>query len=116
MSIPCPPIRWPSTLEDAGPPEDPTILLSATAQVAGTPFRLTAIRVDPRLRFMPDYQQDVDPAAYPESLEALLEDVGNLSDTDCVTTIRLETGPYVMWMAPAQAMQADRPRPVVPSG
>ena len=107
MSIPCPPLRWPSTLEEAGPPEDPTILLSATAQAAEAPFRITAIRVDPRLRFMPDYRPGVDPAAYPETLEMLLALAGDLSDTDHAVTIHLETGPYVMWMtaAPSDASQ-----------
>lgn len=102
MSIPCPSITWPSVLEEIGPAEDPTIALAGMASVGSTPFRITAIRVEPRLKFMPDYRPDLDRAAYgPVNLETLLEELGEVADTDHAATIRLESGPYVFWMTPA---------------
>jgi hypothetical protein len=102
MSVPCPPIRWPAFLEDAGPAEDATILLSATAQVGDTQFRVIAMRVEPRLRFMPDYKLNVDPAAYNQGmLETLLADLGDIGESDHAATVQLSTGLYVMWMIAA---------------
>ena len=56
MPVPCLPMQLPSTLQESGAAEDPTIVLSGTAQIGSTPFRIVAIRVEPRLRFMPDGQ------------------------------------------------------------
>jgi hypothetical protein len=102
MSVPCLPMRWPSTLEENGPAEDPAIVLSGTAQVGSTPFRIMAIRVEPRLRFMPDYRADLGDEVYDrEVLETLLEELGEIADTDHPRTLELATGVYVLWMAPA---------------
>jgi hypothetical protein len=104
MSVPCLPVQWPKTLEESGPAEDPGIVLSGTAQVGSTPFRITAIRVEPRLRFMPDYKADLEDAVYDrEVLETLLEELGEVADTDHPRTLELATGVYVMWMVPASA-------------
>ncbi len=64
MSTPCLPIHWPTMFEETGPAEDPTMTLSATAHIGATPFRAVAIRVEPRLRFMPDYRPDLADMAY----------------------------------------------------
>jgi hypothetical protein len=104
MSVPSLQVQWPSTLEESGPAEDPSIVLSGTAQVGSTPFRITAIRVEPRLRFMPDYKADLGDAVYErEVLETLLEELGEVANTDNPQTLELATGVYVMWMAPASA-------------
>lgn len=61
-----------------------------------------AIRVEPRLRFMPDYRSDLDHTVYnPGMLETLLEELGEIADTDHPLTIELATGSYVMWVTPA---------------
>lgn len=102
MSTPCLPIHWPTVLEETGPVEDPTMILSATAHVGATPFRVVAIRVEPGLRFMPDYRPGVPDGVYDaEAFESLLGEVGEISGTDNPHTIELATGCYVMWMAPA---------------
>jgi hypothetical protein len=102
MSVPCLPVQWPSTLEESGPAEDPSIVLAGTAQVGTTPFRIMAIRVEPRLKFMPDYKADLDDAVYDrEALETVLEELGEVSNTDHPRTLELATGVYVMCMAPA---------------
>ncbi len=102
MSVPCPPMEWPSTLEEAGPAEDPTIVLAGAAQIGGTPFRVTAIRVEPRLRSMPDYRPGLDPIVYEcDVLERLLDDLGEVANTDHPRTIELSAGAYVMYMTSA---------------
>ena len=101
MSTPCPPIRWPAEFEETGPAEDPSIILSAFAHVGSIPFRIVAIRIEPRLRFMPDYRPDRAPTAYDSvTLEALLGEVGEIAGTDHPRTVELGTGSYVMWMVP----------------
>lgn len=101
MSIPCPPISWPSVLEETGPAEDPTITLSGMARVGSTPLQIVAIRIEPRLRFMPDYKSDVDSATYNHAqLEVLLEELGNIAETDAPEVVELSSGRYVMWIGP----------------
>jgi hypothetical protein len=102
MSVSCPSMEWPSTLEEIGPTEDAAIMLSGSARVGRTPFRVVAIRVEPRLRFTPDYRPDLKRAVYDSKmLETLLEEMGEVADTDNLRTVELATGSYVMWMAPA---------------
>ena len=101
MSIPCPPIQWPSILIEKGPPADPAVLLSGTATVGFIPFRITAIRVEPRLKFTPDCRSDdIDPA-YRARLECLLEELAEVADSDHPQTVELEAGSYVLWMTSA---------------
>jgi hypothetical protein len=108
MSISCPPIQWPTTLVETGPPEDPALLLAGTAYVGSIPFRVTAVRVEPRLKFMPDCKSDeVDPA-YCRRLECLLEELAEVADSDHPPTVELETGTYAFWMTSAsEATAAD---------
>ena len=102
MSIPCLRIQWPTALEETGPPEDPTIMLLGSAHMGTTPFKVLAIRVNARLKFMPDYRPDLPEAVYESGkLEVLLAELGEIAATDHPGTIALETGSYVMWMAPA---------------
>jgi hypothetical protein len=101
MSIPCPPIQWPSMLMEKGPTADPAVLLSGTAIIGSIPFRITAIRVESRLKFMPDCRSDdIDPA-YRERLECLLEELAEVADSDHPETVELETGSYALWMTSA---------------
>lgn len=101
MSISCPPIEWPSMLAETGPAEDPAVMLSGTAYLGSVPFRVTAVRVEPRLKFMPDCRsEDLDPA-YCEHLIYLLEELAELADTGHPRTIELATGTYALWMTSA---------------
>jgi len=53
---------------------------------------------------MPDYKADLGDAVYErEVLETLLEELGEVANTDNPQTLELATGVYVMWMAPASA-------------
>lgn len=100
-SIPCPPIVWPSTLATAGPAEDPAIMLAGTARVGPANFSIVAIRVEPRLRFMPDYRIDLEEDAYDRNrLEMLLQELAELSDSDDPPVLEFPTGFYVLYMIP----------------
>lgn len=81
MTIACPVLEWPTELEERGPPEDPTILLTGRVRLGGAELRLVAIRVDPALRWTPDYRRDVPDGNYTadglgEALEGVLEELG----------------------------------------
>jgi hypothetical protein len=101
MSISCPPIEWPSELTKSGPAEDPAVLLSGTAYVGSMPFRITAVRVEPRLKFMPDCRSEDIDSTYREHLIYLLEELAELADSDHPPPIQLATGSYALWMTSA---------------
>ncbi len=89
-------------LEEAGPAEDTALMLSGSARIGRTAFRIVAIRVESRLKFTPDYRSNLNHAVYDrQMLETLLAALGEIADTDHLPTIELATGSYVMWMAPA---------------
>lgn len=99
MSIPCPPIQWPIALDETGPIGDPGIVLSGIAHIGSIPFRIVAVPVEPRLRFMPDYRPDLADEVYDrERLETLLEELGEIADTDHPRIIELGGACYVMWI------------------
>lgn len=98
MSIPLLSLDWPAALDEIGPEQDPTILLSGAAQIGRTLFRIMAIRVQPDLRFMPDFQPDAEYDT--DALETKLEDLAVIADTDHPGEVELAGGRYVVWMTP----------------
>lgn len=85
MTISCPQLEWPTQLEERGPPEDPAILLTGQVRLGGAALRLVAIRIDPTLRWSPDYRRDVSEAGYTANgldtaLEGVLEELGVLAE------------------------------------
>jgi|SRR5690242_10176034 hypothetical protein len=99
--VQCPQIVWPREFSESGPEDDPTIFLRGNARLADRPFSVVAIRVAPNRRFMPDYKEDVDEAAYSElRLDFLLEELGALLDADTLPVIELGGGQYVVAVLP----------------
>jgi hypothetical protein len=85
MTIPCPQLEYPGQLDERGPPEDPTILLTGNVRLGGAALRLVAIRIDMMLRWTPDYRRDVREAGYTAggldtALEGVLEELGVLAE------------------------------------
>jgi hypothetical protein len=56
MAVKCPALEWPGTLEERGPSEDPSILLTGTARLGGTPVAIMAVRINAEFRPLPDYK------------------------------------------------------------
>ena len=109
MAVPCPRLEWPPFLEEGGPPEDPSILLTGTARIGGTAVAVVAIRISPGRTRMPDYRQDVPAAAYEaaaletilDELEYLAQEIGAVMAGGEPGLVQLATGPYVMGVLPA---------------
>ena len=113
MSVECPPCRWPALLEERGPPEDPSILLTGTARIGNTALQIVAIRINPALRFAPDYRREVPEGSYQandldEILETVLEEFEYVSsefeeliEENRSTIVELATGRYVVCVIPA---------------
>lgn len=112
MAVRCPAWQWPEELEERGPPEDPSILLTGEARLGEVPMRVVAIRIDSTLRWSPDYRSDVAEDAYRENefdqmLETMLEDIqsvatdlGELMGDGRLAVVELSTGPYRVWVMP----------------
>lgn len=112
MSIPFPRCAWPVTLDERGPKEDPSILLTGTAKIGDGVARIIAIRINQMLRSTPDYQQDVPARIYHSNnldsgLETFLENVEDLTDelSDTLgehvpSIVQLEPGAYMLWILP----------------
>jgi hypothetical protein len=58
------PCRWPSVLEERGPPEDPFILLTGAAPIGETEVQIVAIRINATLRWPPDDKRGVAADSY----------------------------------------------------
>jgi hypothetical protein len=50
MSIRSPMFQWPAVLDERGPPDDLSILLTGTARFVGKDMQVIAVRVDPSRR------------------------------------------------------------------
>jgi hypothetical protein len=112
MSVECPRCEWPAVLEERGPLEDPSILLTGTARVGDTAVQIVAIRINPALRFAPDYKQGLSSVVYganglDEILETVLEEFEYVSSEldqlvgesrSCI--VELATGRYVLCIVP----------------
>jgi hypothetical protein len=115
MAIECPPCLWPSVLEEQGPSEDPSILLTAPAHIGDVEVRIVAVRINDTLRWTPDFRRDVAEDAYRvnglgEVLEATLEDLQSMSSDlgDVLggggpSVVELSTGLYRIWVMPASS-------------
>jgi hypothetical protein len=108
MAVSCPPLEWPPFLEEGGPAEDPSIVLTGTARIGGTSVAVVAIRIAAGRTRVPDYRPDVPEAAYEagaletilEELDYLAQQVGALTAPAETGIVRLATGTYVMGMLP----------------
>jgi hypothetical protein len=104
MPVQCPSCQWPSSFEECGPPEDPSILLSGTARICSGAVQILAIRTSRESSRIPDYRSDVLRECYRELgtvLEQLLEDLeylssefGDLLNESGSGGIELPTGTY----------------------
>lgn len=109
MTVPCPTLEWPPFLEECGPAEDPSILLTGTARIGGTSVAVVAIRITPGRTRVPDYRRGVPTAAYEtgaletilEELDYLAQEVGAVTASAEPGIVRLATGTYVMGVLPA---------------
>ena len=113
MVVACPPCKWPALLEERGPREDPSILLTGTASIGNAMIKIVAIRVNLLLRATPDYRGDVPVARYRDSgcdvvLETVLDEfeeaaaqLGELFGAEHTNIVELPTGSYQIWVVPA---------------
>lgn len=113
MTIECPPCQWPTALEERGPAEDPSILLTATALIGEAEVQIIAIRVDPLLRWTPDYRSDVAQTSYQangldtvleatlEAFESVATAFADLLGESRSTIVDLAAGPYRIGVMPA---------------
>lgn len=109
MTVNCPPCLWPTSLEEKGPPDDPSILLMGTARIGDTPLQIIAIRVNPTLKAALDFKPSVAKDTYQandldEVLGAILEEleyasaeIKSLFGEGHLTTIELAPGLYRVW-------------------
>ena len=112
MSIPFPQCVWPVALDECGPKEDPSILLTGTAEIGDAMARIIAIRISQTLRSTPDYQQDVPAGIYRSNnldagLETFLENAEDLTAelSDALgeyvpSFVELKPGAYMLWILP----------------
>jgi hypothetical protein len=102
MPIPCPAPAWPKEFLEVGPEADPTILLTAPAEIAGAPYKLVAMRVDPH-RLKPDVSPELEEEIYGDYLlDEMLEELGFVQgDIGQSAVVHLVPGWYLMWMVPA---------------
>ncbi|HET7335349.1 MAG TPA: hypothetical protein VFI93_09540 [Rhizomicrobium sp.] len=99
MNIPVPPIIWPKEFQAMGPDGDPSIVLSADAQIGGVQFLLTGLRTHEGMR-MPDYRADVPREAYEAKLHALLDAIETLSASIEPELLEISGATYLVWMVP----------------
>jgi hypothetical protein len=100
MPLPAPSIRWPTELLERGPAEDATILLTGAADIAGAKFQVVALRVHPNERG-PDYRDAVPATVYEESIEAMLGDIEDLTNSIAPQSILIGGDRYLLWMVPS---------------
>jgi hypothetical protein len=94
-------------LLEAGPPEDPFILLSGPARIGEVPYRILAVRVNPNTLAV-DYRYDLEEDVYADyELEDTLEELTFLDDIDRSVLVTIEHGQYVVWMLPSGDTRQD---------
>lgn len=98
---------WPAELLEAGPPEDPLILLSGPANIGGAPYRVLAVRMNPNTLAV-DYRYDLGEDVYADyQLEDTLEELTFLDDIEKSVLVPLGQGQYVVWMLPSANTSGD---------
>jgi hypothetical protein len=107
MTVRLPAPQWPPELFEQGPPEDPSILLSAPAAIGSAPHRVLAIRINPRT-LAADYRTNLDEEVYADSqIEDMLDELTFLDDIDQSVLVSMEGGSYVVWMMPYRDTHDD---------
>ncbi|MDE1938576.1 MAG: hypothetical protein KGI68_06110 [Alphaproteobacteria bacterium] len=99
MDIRAPSIQWPAALNSAGPNEDPGIMLTGTARIAGVDFLVSALRMRDGMR-IPDYKDDVSEKIYETALNSMLDDVEDLVNSMEPELLAINGGRYLLWMVP----------------
>jgi hypothetical protein len=64
VAVEFPACVWPNVLEEQGPSEDPSILLTGTARIGGAEARIVAIRVSSTQEWAPDFKRGVAEDSY----------------------------------------------------
>jgi hypothetical protein len=100
MQIAAPTVEWPFELSDAGPPEDPAIMLLGDAKISGAHFKITALRMREGLR-APDYRKDVPKFLYEAALDSMADDIEDLIGSLRPELIVIGDAKYLLWMVPA---------------
>jgi hypothetical protein len=110
--VECPACLWPTVLEERGPSEDPSILLTGTARIGGARARIVAIRVNSTQEWTPDFRRGVAEDTYHENdldevLQTVLEEfqtvaseLGDLLGDSDPSVVELATGHYSVWVIP----------------
>jgi hypothetical protein len=107
MPVQLPAPEWPSELVEAGPPEDPFILLSGPARIGDAPYRVLAVRVSPNTLGI-DYRYDLGEEVYADyQLDEMLDEFTFLDDIDKSVLVPIEHGHYVIWMLPSSDTGQD---------
>ena len=99
MPISAPEIDWPSEFREQGPDEDPAILLTGQAKIAGVAFKVTALRMCKGTR-TPDYREHVPEESYEASLDNMPEDIEDLVESIQPELVALNEADYLLWMVP----------------
>lgn len=110
MPVSFPASTWPTVLDERGPPEDPSILLTGTAHIGHAKVFLVAIRIDPTLRRAADFRPDVSAKSYQanglkELIDLMLDDLDSLAgefdellQEAPVDLPELAGHPYTVWV------------------
>jgi hypothetical protein len=94
--------EWPRELLEAGPPEDPFILLSGSTRIGAAPHKIVAIRIDPTTLAI-DYRLNLGDDIYDAYLlEEMVEEMTFLEDIDQSVLVPNERGQYLIWMFPSR--------------
>jgi hypothetical protein len=101
MSIALSSIRWPAVLNEEGPTQDPTIVLTGSAEIAGVPFTVKALRMRPNLR-TPDYRPDLSETVYEASIDGMVDDIEDLVGTINLARIIINDNQYLLWVEPVR--------------
>ncbi len=99
MPVSAPPIQWPSQLNEQGPAQDPSVMLTGRAEIAGVAFKVTALRMRDGMR-IPDYRDDISEAAYEDAIDCAFEDVEDLVGSLDPRLISLNGAQYLLWLVP----------------
>lgn len=112
MAVAFPTCQWPDVLQEQGPREDPSILLTGTAYIGDAMIKVIGIRVNLLRRATPDYRLDVPMARYRDGgydsvLNTLLDEfedvaaqLGEFFGEEHTNIVELPTGSYQIWVVP----------------
>jgi hypothetical protein len=101
MEVHVPELQWPQYLQESGPAQDPSILLSGISQLGACRYFVYALRMD-LTNLEADFRDDVDESIYADyRLDVMLEELLFLVDFDRTAAVPLDGGFYFFWMVPA---------------